>query len=107
MKKRIKAKDNLVNRKRMSWPTYHYLRCLIEDQQRKLEREYQITFDYVPNTFQELKDWKVTPTEYARNVFNRRYSELKKMKEELSLALQDHYRDHPNKEMREFWGIKE
>lgn len=93
-----------VRKERMPWPTYHYIRSLLEDQQRKLERDYLTACSFIPN---EYRDDGKTPLQVAHDIFSKQYAELEQMKNDLGEALKDHYKDHPNKEMREFWGVED
>ena len=87
----------------MPYETYAYLRSLVESQQRKLETEFQISLDYIP--CQVVGGNKESGRDKAHKIFSDRYAELNAVKEALHDAAAWTYKDHPNKKMREFWGI--
>lgn len=90
---------------RMPYDTYAYLRSLIEDQQKKLEKEFQTACGYIPSE----SAWgnKETGRDKAHKIFSKSSSQLDRMKKELTAAAASTYKDHPNTEMRKFWGLNE
>lgn len=95
----MEKKDNPV---RMSYYTYAFLKAFLENEISKAHSEYVKALNFIPDghKYQKVRDhaWKVYLVE--RN-------KLEQMKIELKAAAQAAYLDHPNLEMREFWGIKE
>lgn len=91
-----------VQPKRMSYETYAYLKCLVNDQKKKLERNFQTACDYIPLGF-SIKG--ISAMDKAHEVFRKHYAELNAIEEELHAAAQSMYKDHPNPEMRAFWGL--
>lgn len=84
---------------RITWNTYNYLRFLIEDQMEKLDQEYRTSLQYIKTGGDG--------TSYAREIYDKHQKDLNQMLKELKSAAQASYKDHPSKEMREFWGIEE
>ena len=89
--------------KRMSYETYAYLRGLLESQEKKLERNYQIACGFIPS--EPPKRGQKSGIEKAHEVFRREWRVLAEMKEELHDAAANTYKDHPSQEMRKFWGL--
>lgn len=88
----------------MSYETYAYLRSLVEDQQKKLEREYQTACTYIPTERPNRN--KETGRDKAYKIFLESSAQLDRIKDELKAAAASTYKDHPNPEMRKFWGIE-
>ena len=86
----------------MSYATYAFLKAQIEIAQQKLLSEYHIALSFIPETSKSQR-----ALETAHGIFRKRDREYENMKDELLAAVQDNHRNHPNKEMREFWMIKE
>ena len=82
---------------RMSYDTYAYLRSLVEDQKKKLEREFQIACNYIPR--ETPKGDKLTNLDKAHKIFSDQYANLNVILEELRVAAQATYKDHPSKEI--------
>jgi len=89
---------------RMSYETYAYLKSLVEDQKRKLELEFRMACNFIPSNSGVVKG--LSGIDRAHEIFRKHQGELNKVEEELYAAVQAAYRDHPNKEMREFWGLE-
>lgn len=83
---------------RMSYPTYAYLRTLLEDQIEKLKNESRIALKYISG---------ISAMNNAHKIYTEQYLEFQKMLDELHVAAAATYKDHPLKEMREFWGLKD
>ena len=90
---------------RMSYETYAYLRTLIDDQMMKLKHNYQIALDFIPS--EPIKLRGKTGTDKATEIFREEYAKLMVVKEELHTAAASTYKDHPDEEMRKFWGLTE
>ena len=89
---------------RMSYETYAYLRSLVEDQDKKLERDFQTACSYIP--LEVPRGNKETGRDKAHKIFLEMASQLTQIKGELKAAAASTYKDHPNPEMRKFWGIE-
>ena len=90
---------------RMSYETYAYLKSLVEDQKKKLERDFQTACAFLPSPNFVVKG--VSAMDRAHEVFRKHYADLNVIGEQLHAAAQATYKDHPNPEMREFWGLTE
>ena len=90
---------------RMSYETYAYLRTLVEDQMVKLENDYRIALTFIPLEGVKLRG--KTGTDKATEIFRKEYTKLRAITEELYAAAATTYKDHPDKEMRKFWGLTE
>jgi hypothetical protein len=89
---------------RMPYETYSYLKSLIEVQMATVEKEFNIACRFIPP--ETPKGDKLTGLGKAHKIFAREYSTLDRMKEDLHAASQETYKDHPNPEMRKFWGLE-
>jgi len=87
---------------RMSYETYAYLKSLVQDQRKKLERDFQTACGFIPTGI-VVKG--LSGIDRAHEIFRKHQGELNKVEEELHAAAQASYADHPNPEMRKFWGI--
>lgn len=103
MKKNNKKVDDTVVR--MSYDTYIQLRHLIEQDINKWEKEFQTACRFIPN--EPYVHGKPSGVEKAHKIYTEVYAKMKRMLEELHVAAGATYKDHPNKEMREFWGLKD
>lgn len=91
-------KKTKKERQRMSYETYAYLSSLIGKQAGALEMEFHVACDYVSQEPDGVTK--------AHKIFLERQAKLTNVQNELHAACAETYRDHPNPEMREFWGIK-
>ncbi len=101
-KKATKVKTS--DPKRMSYESYAALRKLIQREQKRLEEHYQIACWFLPT--ETYKHGTKSTLDKVHGIFMERYHELTVMEEELHIAAACTYKDHPNPEMRKFWGIK-
>ena len=85
---------------RMSYETYAYLLSLIENQDEKLERQFLQSLNFIPHS---KSGW----SDFAYKKFTEEKQKLRVIQDELHVAASATYKDHPNKEMREFWGLKD
>lgn len=90
---------------RMSFDSYLYLKNLIAFEMQKLEKDFQTAINFIPN--EGYKYGRKTGLDKAHEIFMTAYHKLSMMKEELAAAAAATYKDHPNPEMRKFWGVKE
>jgi len=99
------VKNNLQDRTntRMSYETYAYLRSLIEDQQKKLEKEFQTACKYIPSEM--VRGNKLSGRDKAHKIFLESSNQLDEINKELKDAAASTYKDHPNPEMKRFWGL--
>jgi hypothetical protein len=89
---------------RMSYNTYVYLRNHLELMEKKIHGDYIIAIEHIKS----LEPWKLREkaNDAAWEHFNTGVKQLIEMKDELFVAAQSTYKDHPRKEMREFWLLK-
>lgn len=88
----------------MSLDTYLYLCALIGRETDELGRSYQKACEFIPS--EAPKRNTKSGLAKAHEIFAERSSVLRKMKHELDETAAASYKDHPNKKMREFWGVK-
>ena len=84
----------------MDWPTYNYIRSLIEVQIELLEKNYLMSHQFIPTANQSASD-------AAHKIFTDKRAELKSIIEQFHTTVAGAYKTHPTKEMREFWGLTE
>lgn len=84
---------------RMPYETYSYLKSLIEFSINELEKDFHTACTFIP------MDEYPTGIDKAHKIFSKEHAHLKKMAADLHRASQETYRDHPDAEMRKFWGL--
>lgn len=91
----------------MSYDSYAYLKALMEEAITKLTRNYQTACSFVP-VGQKVGGGKDAPTmlDVVHGNFMKELMKLKKIQEDLHSAAQATNKNHPNPEMRKFWGIE-
>lgn len=89
--------------KRMSYETYAYLKYLIETREQKLDLDFQTAINFIPS---EMPKRGQSGLEKAHDIYRKEWRRLQDMKEELHDAAACTYKDHPNPEMRKFWGLE-
>lgn len=95
------VKDTTV---RMSYETYAHLKYLIEEDMNKWQTEFQTACGFIPS--ESYVSGKKTGVDKAHDIFIDVYTKMRRMLKELHEAAGATYKDHPSKEMREFWGLK-
>jgi hypothetical protein len=100
-KKKIETKETTP---RISFETYRYITSLIDAQMTRLEINFQTATWFIPD--EPYKLGKMSGLDKAHKVFSDENAKLRKMKDELHLVAQQTYKDHPNPEMRKFWGVE-
>ena len=98
-------KTKTIAPQRMSYETYAYLISLVEDQFTKLEREYHRACFFIPP--EPYRKGRKSSLDKAYDIFMAQCANLRKVKDELLIAARATYKDHPNPEMRKFWGLEE
>lgn len=101
---KISDKKSKNEPQRMSYETYALLKALLEDHIQKLENKFRSACQFIPS--EEIVNGKVSPLDRAQRIFSAEYANLQKMKIELHTAAAATYKDHPNPEMRKFWGLE-
>ena len=88
----------------MSYDTYAYLRSHLEAMDKKIHADYLTTIEHL----KDLEPWKLRQkaNDAVWEHYNTGVKQLRQMKDELFVAAQSTYKDHPNKKMREFWLLK-
>src|SRR5271157_1164127 len=89
---------------RMTWPNYYYLRSLVEHQQEVLERNYHVALSFIPS--EKFDPKRESGSDKAHRIFSDEYAKLNQIKDELHAAAASTYKDHPRKEMRQFWELE-
>lgn len=97
-----KVADTVV---RMSYDTYIQLKYLIEKDIQKWEGEFHTAGRFIPD--EPYIYGKPSGIDKAHKIWSEVYAKMKRMLEELHVAAGATYKDHPNKETREFWGLKD
>lgn len=87
----------------MTYESYSYIRDLIEADIRELERHFQMACRFIP--YEYVNSGK-SGVEKAHNIFSKRLLEINKAKDGLHVAAANMHKDHPNPEMRKFWGLE-
>jgi len=94
--------------KRMSYKNYAYLKALITREKERTTQDFRNACSFLPksdeNGLGNLQRLKVN--DYAYKIFNDEYHGLTLLEEELHDAVASTYKDHPNPEMRKFWGLE-
>jgi len=90
---------------RMSYETYVFLRTLLEEYMEKWEGKFRSACLFIPS--EATKSGNLSGIERAHRIFMTEHMKLDKMKEELHMAAAATYKDHPNADMRKYWGLKE
>jgi len=98
-------KKSIRTPEQMEWPMYAALRSLIESQMEVLKREYSTACTFIPPEKFDPKN--PSGLDKAHKIFSDRWAELRRMRKQLHTTVAAAYKTHPNKEMREFWGLTE
>lgn len=88
----------------MSYPSYAYLRGLLEMAESKLKQNYQVALTFIPSEPYDPK--RPSGSDKAHKVLMSELANIRQVREELLAAVQAAYRGHPNPGMREFWGVE-
>jgi hypothetical protein len=89
---------------RMEFQAYTSIKELIEQAEGKLERDYLTACQFIP--IESSINYEKTAIAKANAIFHKELGRLRRMKESLHSAAALTYKDHPNKEMRKFWGVE-
>lgn len=87
----------------MTWPTYYYLKSLVDAEQKKLENNFQTACFFVEPGYPKKGK---SATQKAHDIFSSEYGRLETVKKELHDSVAESYKTHPLKGMREFWGLE-
>lgn len=91
----------------MSYPSYAYLKGLIDMAEGRLKHDFQISLMFIPNqTAKEIQKKYPSGVDRAHRILMEELAKIGQVRKELHAAVQAAYRDHPNPEMREFWGVE-
>jgi len=92
---------------RMTYDTYNFLKGLLDRELEQLHHQYVMALDFIPyeNISSKKENGRKSGTEKASDILRIRLTEIFKMKTELYEAARNMYVDHPDEEMRKFWGI--
>lgn len=87
----------------MTYESYAYIRNLIDADMQKLEHHFRIACGFIPSETPKKGESGITK---AHKIFLEKHSEILRAKEEFFTAAANMYKDHPNPEMRKFWGLE-
>jgi hypothetical protein len=101
MKTKHKPKDKVV---RMSHQTYTDINGLLELERNRLHKNFVNAMTFIPyeNHNPKVKSGR----EQAVEIYRSLDSQLTQMQKELHIAAASTYKDHPNPDMRKFWGLE-
>ena len=88
----------------MKYETYSFLRGLIYQEQKKLECEFRNACSFIPPAVKGSR--KPSGIDEAHKIFSASAKALDDMKDELHDCAASAYKNHPNPDMRKFWGFK-
>lgn len=88
----------------MPYESYAVLRALVEQRQEELVKRFQSACNFIPT--ETPKRGVKSGMDKAHEIFSKENAMLKQVQEDLHAACQSTYKDHPNPEMRKFWGIE-
>ena len=88
----------------MKYETYLFLTSLIDKEQRQLERDFQNACSFIPRVARVSR--KPSGVDMAHKIFRERSKSLDDMKDELHDSAASAYKNHPNPDMRKFWGLE-
>lgn len=93
---------------RMDYDSYVILRDLLDAAMVKFENDFRMACSFIPlQPLVEIRKDIPSGIEKAHKIFSEHYTKLRKAKIQLHIATESTYKDHPNKKMREFWGLIE
>ena len=85
----------------MKYETYSYIKNLLAKEKSILHKDFQTACSFISTS-----SWKKGVDE-VHKVFSQRLYNIEQMEQELYDAAAATYKNHPNPEMRKFWGLKE
>jgi hypothetical protein len=88
---------------RMPYESYALLRALVEQRQEKLTERFRSACDFIPS--ETPKCGEQSGIDKAHEIFRKENAVLNQLKEDLHQAAQATYKDHPNPDMKKFWGL--
>ncbi len=91
-------------KQRISYGAYAYLKSLVDADVKRIEQEYYTSCRFIPSESPNPK--KESGIAKASKILSKEVSLRNKFLEELTTSVREMYKDHPNKAMRDFWGIK-
>ncbi len=89
----------------MSYESYAYIQSLILAAGYKLEKEFRSACIFIPP--EDYNPKKPSGLDKAHQIFMAASHKINQAHLELKDLASQSYKDHPNKEMREFWGLTE
>jgi len=90
------VKQKKQNPVRISYETYAHLRAILEQERGQLHTDFLKACSFLTGVNNSV----------LSEIKCQRDARITVMLEELHAAAQASYKDHPKKEMREFWGLK-
>lgn len=93
---------------RMSYQTYAYLKDLVEERRKLLQREYLNACRYIPpQPIADIRKRKKSGLDIANEIYREKDREFTIVLKELKAAAVASHKDNPNAALREFWGLKD
>jgi hypothetical protein len=89
----------------MTYESYAYIRDTIKNQIDVLDNNYRIAINFIPSEPYNSK--KPSGIDKAHQIYMKEYSRLRAIQKEFHRTVQHFYKEHPNIEMRKFWGLTE
>ncbi len=81
------------------------LRGLIDMAEQQIKNDYQKALAFIPS--ESFQRGKTSGLDKAHRILSDELAKLDVVREEFHAAAQTTYKDHPNPEMRKFWGLTE
>ena len=108
----IEALVNLMAGKkepvRMEYDSYVLLRDLLDNAMVKFENDFRTACRFIPSQpLSEIRKGIPSGIDKAHKIFSEHYSKMRQAKVQLHAAAASTYKDHPNLDMRKFWGLDE
>lgn len=88
----------------MTYETYTFLQKLLAAEKKKLQDDYLTASHFIP--LEVPKSGEKSGIEKAHKIFSEDNAKLDVMIKELHSLAASQYKNHPNQQMREFWGLK-
>ena len=99
----MKKKQTKTDSERFSYEEYVYVLNLLEKESKKLESNYLMSMEFMEDEPFDLD--KKSNKEKAYDIYRKKLTSINRIKEKFNKTVSDSYKDHPNKEMRKFWGV--
>jgi len=88
----------------MNYETYQYIYKLIVEDKKQLETDYLIAIQFIPS--EPEKKGETTGLAKAHKIFSTETAKLNKTLKDFHKVVSESYKNHPDPEMRKFWGLE-